>query len=165
MTEKEMQTIIGKDRSLKQYIVIPNILMGNWYEADLILIRLSSKRLYEIEIKVDYQDFLQDFKKKHYHDHQDVSYFYYAFPEELYKNYHNSINKHVSLDTGIMTVGKRSITELTVIDGEEITRTKKVNTVRIVKQAKRKVLASPLSDTSLFNYMRLGCMKWCFRRL
>ena len=65
MTEREVQKAIGSNRSLRGYICIPNVMMSyGRYEADLIMIREKSKRVYEVEIKVDYHDFLKDFNKK-----------------------------------------------------------------------------------------------------
>ena len=83
MTETEMQLKLGKHFGI-QYICIPNILMtgeykeemlseikklepwqkpSKMYEADLIYIT-KSKYLTEVEIKVDINDFRNDFNKK-----------------------------------------------------------------------------------------------------
>lgn len=158
MTEKEVQIMLGKHFGIKQ-ICIPNVLMtgeykkdilpeienleewqkpSKMYEADLIYIT-KSKYLTEIEIKVDINDFRNDFKKKIYHSSQLVSSLYYSFPEELYKKYKDEIRERVEGIAGIITVSYDC----------------KVK----AKAPKRKEVA-PLTDTQIKNFMRIGCMKW-----
>lgn len=154
MTEKDVQIMLGKHFGIKN-ICIPNVLMTgeyrpeiekleSWkksskmYEADLIYIT-KSKYLTEIEIKVDINDFRNDFKKKIYHSSQLVSSLYYSFPEELYKRYEDEIRERVEGIAGIITVSYDC----------------KVK----AKAPKRKEVA-PLTDTQIKNFMRIGCMKW-----
>lgn len=155
MTEKEMQLTLGKHFGI-QYICIPNVLMtgeyrpeiekleslkksSKMYEADLIYITKSGY-LTEVEIKIDINDFRNDFKKKIYHSSSMVSALYYAFPEVLYKRYEDEIRERVEEIAGIITVCNYGC---------------KVK----AKAPKRKEVA-PLTDTQIKDFMRIGCMKW-----
>ena len=155
MTEKEMQLTLGKHFGI-QYICIPNVLMtgeyrpeiekleslkksSKMYEADLIYITKSGY-LTEVEIKIDINDFRNDFKKKIYHSSSMVSALYYAFPEVLYKKYEDEIRERVEEIAGIITVCNYGC---------------KVK----AKAPKRKEVA-PLTDTQIKDFMRIGCMKW-----
>ena len=155
MTEKEMQLMLGKHFGI-QYICIPNVLMtgeykkdilpeieklkpwerpSKMYESDFIYITKSGY-LTEIEIKVDINDFRNDFKKKIYHSSQLVSSLYYAFPEELYKKYKDEIHDKTA---GIITVSYDCEVK--------------------AKAPKRKNIKS-LTDIEIKDFMRIGCMKW-----
>lgn len=159
MTETEMQLKLGKHFGI-QYICIPNILMtgeykeemlseikklepwqkpSKMYEADLIYIT-KSKYLTEVEIKVDINDFRNDFKKKIYHSSPLVSALYYAFPEVLYKKYEDEIRERVKEIAGIITVCNYGC---------------KVK----AKAPKRKNIKA-LTDIQIKDFMRIGCMKW-----
>ena len=109
------------------------------YEADLIYITKSGY-LTEVEIKIDINDFRNDFKKKIYHSSSMVSALYYAFPEVLYKKYEDEIRERVEEIAGIITVCNYGC---------------KVK----AKAPKRKEVA-PLTDTQIKDFMRIGCMKW-----
>lgn len=158
MTEKEMQLMLGKHFGI-QYICIPNVLMigeyrkemvpeiekleawqkpSKMYEADIVYIT-KSNYLVEVEIKVDINDFRNDFKKKIYHSSSLVSSLYYAFPEELYKKYKDETHDKTAGIAGIITVSYGC----------------KVKS----KAPKRKEVA-PLTDTQIKDFMRIGCMKW-----
>ena len=92
MTETEMQLKLGKHFGIKN-ICIPNVLMtgeyrkemlpeiekleawqkpSKMYEADIVYIT-KSDYLVEVEIKVDINDFRNDFNKKVYHSSPLVS--------------------------------------------------------------------------------------------
>jgi hypothetical protein len=158
MTEKEMQLMLGKHFGI-QYICIPNILMtgeykkdilseveklnpwerpSKMYESDFIYITKSGY-LTEIEIKVDINDFRNDFKKKIYHSSQLVSSLYYAFPEELYKKYKDEIHDKTAGIAGIITVSYDCEVK--------------------AKAPKRKNIKA-LTDIEIKDFMRIGCMKW-----
>lgn len=158
MTEKEMQLMLGKHFGI-QYICIPNVLMtgeykkdilpeiekleawerpSRMYEADIVYIT-KSNYLVEVEIKVDINDFRNDFNKKVYHSSPLVSSLYYAFPETLYKKYKDEINDKTAGIAGVISVSYDC----------------KVK----VKAPKRKEV-SPLTDTQIKDFMRIGCMKW-----
>lgn len=84
LTIEQIETIItGYQDSpyyVRQNIVIPNVDWGFLnHEADLLILN-KTKRLVEIEIKRTWADFMADFKKKHTHDDQKLSRFYYAVP-------------------------------------------------------------------------------------
>lgn len=87
MTETEIQKLFAYQYGLlNNNLVLPNITMGSLgarYEADLIYI---NKRRYvsEVEIKISMSDFKADFKKKVYHNSDIVRQFYYLFPNDLY---------------------------------------------------------------------------------
>lgn len=158
MTEKEMQLMLGKHFGI-QYICIPNVLMtgeykkdilpeveklkpwgrpSKMYEADFIYITKSGY-LTEVEIKVDINDFRNDFNKKVYHSSPLVSSLYYAFPETLYKKYKDEINDKTAGIAGIIMVSYDC----------------KVK----AKAPKRKNIKA-LTDIEIKDFMRIGCMKW-----
>lgn len=158
MTEKEMQLTLGKHFGI-QYICIPNVLMtgeykkdilpeienlkpwerpSKMYEADFIYIT-KSRYLTEVEIKVDINDFRNDFNKKIYHSSSMVSALYYAFPEELYKKYKDEIHDKTAGIAGIIMVSYDC----------------KVK----AKAPKRKNIKA-LTDIEIKDFMRIGCMKW-----
>lgn len=65
-------------------IMVPNVSWGLLpYEADFVNINRSGY-MTEIEIKRTFEDFKKDFSKKHNHDDERVSYFYYCVPESIY---------------------------------------------------------------------------------
>lgn len=159
MTEKEMQLTLGKHFGI-QYICIPNVLMtgeykkdilpeieklkpwerpSKMYESDFIYITKSGY-LTEVEIKVNINDFRNDFNKKIYHSSQLVSSLYYAFPEVLYKRYEDEIRERVEEIAGIITVCNYGC---------------KVK----AKAPKRKNIKA-LTDIEIKDFMRIGCMKW-----
>lgn len=97
MTETEIQKLFAYQYGLlNNNLVLPNITMkgsdGGNYEADLIYI---NKRRYvsEIEIKISMSDFKADFKKKVYHNSDIVRQFYYLFPDDLYRENSEEIER------------------------------------------------------------------------
>lgn len=158
MTEKEMQLTLGKHFGI-QYICIPNVLMtgeykkdilseienlkpwerpSKMYEADFIYITKSGY-LTEVEIKVDINDFRNDFKKKIYHSSSMVSALYYAFPEELYKKYKDEIHDKTAGIAGIIMVSYDC---------------------KIKAKAPKRKNIKALTDIEIKDFMRIGCMKW-----
>lgn len=109
MTETEIQKLFAYQYGLlNNNLVLPNITMkgseGGNYEADLIYI---NKRRYvsEVEIKISISDFRADFKKKIYHNSDIVRQFYYLFPDDLYRENGEEIERLImESDAGIMTV-------------------------------------------------------------
>lgn len=63
------------------------------YEADFIYFDLKIRYITEVEIKTSIQDFKRDFKKKRYHDCENVKYLYYAVPRSLYNDHSDDIDK------------------------------------------------------------------------
>lgn len=108
------------------------------YEADLIYITKAGY-LTEVEIKVDINDFRNDFNKKIYHSSPIVSALYYAFPEKLYKKHKDEIQKRVAGIAGIITVSYGC---------------------KIDAKAPKRKDVEPLTDTQIKDFMRIGCMKW-----
>lgn len=159
MTEKEMQLTLGKHFGI-QYICIPNVIMtgeykkdilpeiekleawekpSKMYEADFIYITKSGY-LTEVEIKVDINDFRNDFQKKIYHSSSMVSALYYAFPEVLYKRYEDEIRERVEGIAGIITVCNYGC--------------------KIKAKAPKRKNIKALTDIEIKDFMRIGCMKW-----
>lgn len=159
MTEKEMQLIIGKHIGIKN-ICIPNVLlvgqyrpedlykikkMKPWvkpskmYEADLVYIT-KSKYLIEIEIKVNMNDFRNDFKKKIYHSSPLVNALYYAIPSSIYKKNEREILELTEDKAGIILIISKH-----VISFKHLAPSRK---------------SIPLTDSEIKNFMRIGCMKW-----
>ena len=159
MTEKEMQLIIGRKIGIKN-ICIPNVLLvGEYkkedlpeiekmepltrpckmYEADLIYIT-GAGYLTEVEIKVNINDFRNDFNKKIYHSSPLVNAFYYAVPDELFDKYHDEIYELIKDKAGLITVSRW------------VARYK----IRAPKRATAKRLNSEL----ITEFLRIGCLKW-----
>ena len=64
-------------------LIVPNVSWGMLpYEADLIGISKSGQ-VTEVEIKRSLSDLKADFKKRHRHDYECVTYFFYCVPESL----------------------------------------------------------------------------------
>ncbi len=146
MTEKEIQCVIGHGMGLAN-IVIPNTLLvapGGMYEADLLYIT-KNNYLYEIEIKVTYQDFWNDFKKRLYHSSPKVRGLYYAMPEELYMQ-HTDILAHIE--------------QIRPHPGLILCHAKGYS---IQKRCQVRRNVSSLSRQEKDNFMRLGCMAWWSR--
>lgn len=148
MTEREAQILIADQLGLS-VVSIPNVGMPvggwSWYEADLIYFRPKSGYLTEVEIKLDYQDFVHDFEKKHYHDDRDVKYFYYAFSPELWESRKDDILDVLAdknPDAGIMTVPTPAFPNL------------------IVRHARPRNGVDRLTPERQMKYMRIGAYKW-----
>lgn len=148
MTETEIQKLFAYQYGLlNNNLVLPNITMiganGDTYEADLIYI---NKRRYvsEVEIKISMSDFKADFKKKVYHNSDIVRQFYYLFPNDLYRENSEEIERLLmESDAGIMTV-----------------RNFRGCCVKIQRKAKFRRSVEPIKETKLLKLMYIGCMKW-----
>lgn len=148
MTETEIQKLFAYQYGLlNNNLVLPNITMkgseGGNYEADLIYI---NKRRYvsEVEIKISISDFRADFKKKIYHNSDIVRQFYYLFPDDLYRENGEKIERLImESDAGIMTV-----------------RNFRGRCVKIRRKATIRRSVEPIKETKLLELMYIGCMKW-----
>jgi hypothetical protein len=141
-TEWNIQKAIGCQMGIHN-IVIPNLKLDyGKYEADLIYIT-ENNYVYEIEIKIDFQDFKRDFQKCKYHDADFIRGLYYALPKSLYKRKEEEINailSHKNPNAGII-----------VVDGLE---------VLFIKRCKPDKEVPKLNVYQKVDIMRLGCMKW-----
>ena len=81
LTVQEIEEmIISNEVSLRNEIAIPNLSWGMLpYEADLVVINKTGY-MREYEIKRSFQDLKADFKKKCYHDAEQVYEFFYVLP-------------------------------------------------------------------------------------
>lgn len=147
MTVTEIQKLFAYQYGLlNNNLVLPNITMGSLgarYEADLIYI---NKRRYvsEVEIKISMSDFKADFKKKVYHNSDIVRQFYYLFPNDLYIENSQEIERLLmESDAGIMTV-----------------RNFRGRCVKIRRKATIRRSVEPIKETKLLELMYIGCMKW-----
>ena len=149
MTEKEVQCLIAERLGLG-VVTIPNVLMipsnhtGYGYEADLLYFRTQSPYLYEVEIKCYYNDFINDFKKKKYHNNDNIRGLYYAFPDEIWECHKDDIQdalKEKNPGAGIMIASYRSSYNLFF----KRCKLKKVKRLTVEQQ---------------MHYMRIGCYKW-----
>lgn len=143
MDEQTIQRALGWHFGIERgCIPIPNVLMsGGRYEADFVCIN-KNDYLTEVEIKISVADFKADFKKKHYHDSNDVRSLYYALPKELYKA-NKDLFKSMAAERGagiIAVSGCRSC--------------------EIVQRAAIRREVKPLGTWQMLYYMRLGCLKW-----
>lgn len=149
LTEQDIQCIIGHGMGL-QNIVIPNVRMsvpGGWYEADLLYIN-KNNFVYEIEIKVDYHDFLKDFYKRIYHASPVVRGLYYAFPRKLYERYKEDICQRIN----------EVHPKPGIIICEELTHT-------FINRCVANKTVKAISGKEKYDLMRLGCMKWWSREI
>ena len=79
-TQEIEEMIIRREVSLRNEIAIPNLSWGMLeYEADLVVINKTGY-MREYEIKRSFQDLKADFKKKCYHDAEQVYQFFYVLP-------------------------------------------------------------------------------------
>lgn len=154
--EFNFQQILGR-HLFKKYICVPNVYMYEYrkgeYEADFLYFNLKTLHLTEVEIKLSVRDFLNDFKKKRYHDSKEVMYLYYCMPSEMYYDNQELIDSKLG-DAGLILInGIDTDTE----DGAfyEFDCYK--------KRAKKRKGVSKLSIDRAMYYMRIGCMKWIIK--
>lgn len=144
LSEYNFLQILGR-HLFKHNICVPNVLLTipgkGQYEADLIYFNLKTLSMTEVEIKISLQDFMNDFKKKIYHEHNNVMYLYYCLPSNLYY-----ANKEV-IDSKLGNAGLILINDKYQFDGYQ-------------KRAKKRKMAAKLSLDQAINFMRIGCMKW-----
>lgn len=156
MNETDIQYVLGRHLFLKK-ICIPNVNMycvgKTEYEADFIYFDLKTRYLTEIEIKTSIQDFRNDFKKKRYHDCENVKYLYYAIPRSLYDAHCDEIKSLIG-DAGLILIDE--------IDSLDF-RGNIYEFGGFVKRAKARKDAYPLSPKAQMYYLRIGCMKWVNR--
>lgn len=143
MDEQDMQRALGWHFGIERgYTPIPNVLMfGGRYEADFVYIN-KNNYLTEVEIKISVADFKADFKKKHYHDSNDVRSLYYALPKDLYKK-DKELFKSMAAERGAGII---------VVGG--------CRTCEIVQKAAIRKNVKSLGPWQMIGYMRLGCLKW-----
>ena len=156
MTERDIQVVLGK-HLFRNNICIPNVSMycpeKTEYEADFVYFSMETQFLTEVEIKTNFQDFKNDFKKKRYHDCKNVKYLYYAMPSCVYSEYREEINNMLG-DAGLILID------------ETDTDSYRGNLLRFggfVKRAKARADWYELSPTGLMHYLKIGCMKWVNR--
>lgn len=108
-SETTFQYILAKQLYLKN-ICIPNVSMytpgKREYEADFVYFNLKSRRLTEVEIKINKIDFQNDFHKPRYHDSEDVSYLYYALPSDVYEKHKDFIDSKLG-DAGLIIMDRK----------------------------------------------------------
>ena len=153
LSEYNFLQILG-GHLFKQNICVPNVLMTvpkkGQYEADLLHFNLKSLHLTEVEIKLNLQDFLNDFKKKIYHESNEVMYLYYCLPSNMYYLHKDIIDSKLGDSGLILLYDVDTDTE----DGAFY------EFGCYQKRAKKRKGVSKLSMDRAMYYMRLGCMKW-----
>lgn len=142
ITEFDMQKEISFKRALQGQICIPNVVLFDKgrTEVDLLIIT-QNNTLIEVEIKVSIQDFKKDFQKKKFHNHEDISRIYFAFPLTLFEKYKDFILDKLPKEFGIITV-------------------KGINQDSKVQRLAAKRSNTVISEEEKINYMRLCSMKW-----
>lgn len=155
LNESDIQKALGKHLYL-QNVCIPNVLMyqkgHKEYEADLLYFGHKSDYLTEVEIKVSFQDFKNDFKKAEYHNHPNVRNLYYAFPFDMYMHFKQEIDKLIG-DAGIILI------DAALDNNFE----KYYYVLRYEKRSKAIKSAISLTERDKLHYLKLGCMKWVNR--
>lgn len=73
------------------------------HECDMLVLSKSGY-LTEIEIKRTWQDFLNDFKKKHNHDGRGImKYFYYCVPQNMVEKVYDKLDENKTDYSGVIT--------------------------------------------------------------
>ena len=100
------EMIISNEVSLRNEIAIPNLSWGMLpYEADLVVINKTGY-MREYEIKRSLQDLKADFKKKCYHDAEQVYQFFYVLPISIKDKALELFRIHQNDDVYIKAFGK-----------------------------------------------------------
>ena len=100
------EMIISNEVSLRNEIAIPNLSWGMLpYEADLVVINKTGY-MREYEIKRSLQDLKADFKKKCYHDAEQVYQFFYVLPISIKEKALELFRMHQTDDAYIKAFGK-----------------------------------------------------------
>lgn len=104
-TQEIEEMIIRQEVSLRNEIAIPNSSWGMLpYEADLVVINKSGY-MREYEIKRSFQDLKADFKKKCYHDAEQVYQFFYVLPISIKEKALELFRMHQSDEAYIKAFG------------------------------------------------------------
>lgn len=143
VTTIEMELAIARYFGYRQHIIVPNVSWGFFnHECDMFLIRKSGYG-FEVEIKRSKSDMLADFKKKHNHSDRAnrIVQLYYAFPEELTPK----VKDLVPPECGIIEVGYNEWNSMP--------------RAHMVRDAKRRKGARPLTQKEQLQIARLGCMR------
>ena len=97
--------IISNEVSLRNEIAIPNLYWGMLnYEADLVVINKTGY-MREYEIKRSFKDLKADFKKKCYHDAEQVYQFFYVLPISIKEKALELFRMHQTDDAYIKAFG------------------------------------------------------------
>lgn len=100
------EMIIRQEVSLRNEIAIPNLSWGMLpYEADLVVINKTGY-MREYEIKRSFQDLKADFKKKCYHDAEQVYQFFYVLPISIKEKALELFRMHQSDEAYIKAFGE-----------------------------------------------------------
>lgn len=100
------EMIISNEVSLRNEIAIPNLSWGMLpYEADIVVINKTGY-MREYEIKRSLQDLKADFKKKCYHDAEQVYQFFYVLPLSIKEKALELFRAHQTDDAYIKAFGK-----------------------------------------------------------
>ena len=107
LTIKEIEEmIVYKEVALRNEIAIPNLSWGMLpYEADLAVINKTGY-MREYEIKRSFQDLKADFKKKCYHDAEQVYEFFYVLPVSIKEKAIELFRAHQTDDAYIKAFGR-----------------------------------------------------------
>lgn len=107
LTIKEIEEmIVYNEVSLRNEIAIPNLSWGMLpYEADLVVINKAGY-MREYEIKRSLQDLKADFKKKCYHDAEQVYEFFYVLPLSIKEKALELFRTHQTDDVYIKAFGR-----------------------------------------------------------
>jgi len=106
ITTQEMEVAIANHFGVRKNIIVPNLSWGaGIHECDIFVLKKSGYAA-EVEIKQSIQDFRNDFKKRHKHEHRWIKHFYFAFPQALYEKHCDEILKRIATGTGIIVVQK-----------------------------------------------------------
>lgn len=99
------EMIIRSEVSIRNEIAIPNLSWGMLpYEADIVVINKTGY-MREYEIKRSFQDLKADFKKKCYHDAEQIYQFFYVLPFSIKEKAIELFRTHQREDAYIRAFG------------------------------------------------------------
>jgi hypothetical protein len=146
ITTLEMEVAIARKIGWRTHVIVPNISWGFLnHECDLFVVN-QNNYAWEVEIKVDKYDLINDKLKHHKHiDRQGrLRYLYFAIPEYLL-----SCTEYIPKDAGIIVCQKAE-------NGNVFARYER--TAKVIKGSRI------LSDNEIFSIIRLATMRiWALK--
>ncbi len=142
----EMEIAIMKELDVRRNVIVPNVswAFGSLHECDLLSLSKSGYAT-EIEIKVSKADLLKDKEKRHSHENDLISYFYFAVPEKL---------KEIALAEIPVRAGLYVIEEFKVLNSN-----KKILHVNKIRTAVKNAKSVKWSLENKLHLAHLGAMR------
>lgn len=134
-TAKEIEIRVARHFGTRRCLIVPNVSWGLFnYECDMIVLT-PARCVYEVEIKVNKHDLINDKNKKHSHNDDRIKFLYFAIPEKLEPHI-----EHIPERAGILVITK---------DGY----------CKVYREPKPRFSVSRLTDEERFTLARLGTIR------